>query len=249
MPNRCWCGLKAASGVAPLTCAIQGPAAICRATVPIALSGTQSRTRSASPLSASSLRSLSRALTADPTRPRPITEMRLNMTVAVIVVLRLLHLGDRHPRRCPARHRKSSTHVTSMSLPWHGACRNGRNACGRGVRQRRIGVKGAFMRVRDLMTPDVRTVHERDTLDQPAQIMWDHDCGAVPVVDNDGRIVGMVTDRDICMAAHFRGQPLTWIQVGTVMSREICACQADDQVTDAERLMSTRQLHRLPVLN
>ena len=105
------------------------------------------------------------------------------------------------------------------------------------------------MRVRDLMTPTVRTVHERDTLDQPAQIMWDHDCGAVPVIDDGGRVVGMVTDRDICMAAHFRGQPLTWIQVGTVMSREICACQADDQVIDAERLMSTRQVHRLPVLN
>ena len=105
------------------------------------------------------------------------------------------------------------------------------------------------MRVRDLMTPTVQTVLARDTLDRPAQIMWDHDCGAVPVVDDDGHIVGMLTDRDICMAAHFRGQPLTSIQVGTVMSREICACQADDQLIDAERLMSTRQVHRLPILN
>jgi predicted transcriptional regulator len=86
-------------------------------------------------------------------------------------------------------------------------------------------------------------------LDRPAQIMWDHDCGSVPVVDDEGRVVGLVTDRDICMAAHFRGQPLTAIQVGTVMSRELCACQPDDQILDAERLMSSRQVHRLPILN
>ena len=105
------------------------------------------------------------------------------------------------------------------------------------------------MRVKDLMTSAVHTCHERDTLDRPAQIMWDHDCGGVPVVDDEGRVVGMVTDRDICMAAHFRGQPLTTIQVGTIMSRELCACQPDDQILDAERLMSSRQVHRLPILN
>ena len=105
------------------------------------------------------------------------------------------------------------------------------------------------MRVKDLMTTTVHSCHERDKLDRPAQIMWDHDCGAVPVINDDGRVVGMITDRDICMAAHFRGQPITAIQVGSVMSRELCACQPDDQVLDAERLMSSRQLHRLPILN
>jgi CBS domain-containing protein len=105
------------------------------------------------------------------------------------------------------------------------------------------------MRVKDLMTSTVHICHERDMLDRPAQIMWDHDCGVVPVVNDDGRVVGMITDRDICMAAHFRGRPITAIQVGTVMSRELCACQPDDQVLDAERLMSSRQVHRLPILN
>ena len=105
------------------------------------------------------------------------------------------------------------------------------------------------MRVKDLMTQPVATVHERDTLDRAAYVMWNHDCGAVPVVADDGRAVGMITDRDICMAAMFHGQPLTAIPVSAVMSRELCACQPDDQVLDAERLMSTRQVHRLPILD
>lgn len=105
------------------------------------------------------------------------------------------------------------------------------------------------MRVKDLMTQPVQTVHERDTLDRAAYVMWNHDCGAVPVVNDDGRAVGMITDRDICMAALFHGQPLASVPVSAVMSRELCACQPDDQVLDAERLMSTRQVHRLPILN
>jgi CBS domain-containing protein len=105
------------------------------------------------------------------------------------------------------------------------------------------------MRVKDLMTSTVHTCHERDMLDRPAQIMWDHDCGVVPVVNDEGRVVGMITDRDICMAAHFRGQAIPGIQVGTVMSRELCACQPDDQVLDAERLMSSRQVRRLAILH
>jgi CBS domain-containing protein len=105
------------------------------------------------------------------------------------------------------------------------------------------------MRVKDLMTQPVQTVQERDTLDRAAYVMWNHDCGAVPVVNDDGRAVGMITDRDICMAALFHGQPLTAVPVSAVMSRELCACQPDDQVLDAERLMSTRQVHRLPILD
>ena len=105
------------------------------------------------------------------------------------------------------------------------------------------------MRVKDLMTQPVRTVHEHETLDRAAYVMWNHDCGAVPVVDDEGRAVGMITDRDICMAAMFHGQPLTAVPISAAMSRELCACQPDDQVLDAERLMSTRQVHRLPVLD
>ncbi len=56
------------------------------------------------------------------------------------------------------------------------------------------------MNVGDLMTRDVKTCRSHDSLDRAARIMWDHDCGCVPVVDANGKAVGMITDRDVCMA-------------------------------------------------
>jgi Mg/Co/Ni transporter MgtE len=67
--------------------------------------------------------------------------------------------------------------------------------------------------VRDLMTTAVRSCTTGDNLQRAAQIMWESDCGVVPVVDRDGRLVGMITDRDICMAAYTQGKPLSHIGV------------------------------------
>jgi len=58
----------------------------------------------------------------------------------------------------------------------------------------------------DLMTQQVHHCRVTDRLDRVAAVMWNHDCGAVPVVGDGGRTIGMVTDRDICMAAYTRGQ-------------------------------------------
>lgn len=68
------------------------------------------------------------------------------------------------------------------------------------------------MKVQDIMTADVETCRLDDTLDRPAAIMWERDCGVVPVVDDESRIVGMLTDRDICMAAYTQGRPLPEIR-------------------------------------
>ncbi len=78
--------------------------------------------------------------------------------------------------------------------------------------------------------------------------MWEHDCGIVPVVDGDGRVVGVVTDRDLCMAAHFQNRPLSDIPLAGVMAQEVCTCVADDDVVQAERVMAEKQIHRLPVV-
>src|ERR1700741_92219 len=84
MPKRRSCGVNADRGVAPLTCATHGPVAIVRATSPMAPSGTHSNTSSASRSSTRIDRSISRAATADPTRPRPITLTLLNMDQALL---------------------------------------------------------------------------------------------------------------------------------------------------------------------
>lgn len=104
------------------------------------------------------------------------------------------------------------------------------------------------MRVRELMTHPVHTCSLNDRANTAAQIMWEHDCGIVPVVDANGRVVGVVTDRDLCMAAHFQNQPLSEITLAGVMAQEVCTCVADDDVVQAERVMAEKQIHRLPVV-
>ncbi len=105
------------------------------------------------------------------------------------------------------------------------------------------------MRVKDLMTQPASTCNVRDTANIAAKMMWEHDCGIVPVVDDDGKLVGVVTDRDICMAAYFQGRRLAEIPIEAFMTREPSSCQADDAVPDAQRLMTDRQIHRVPVID
>jgi len=88
-----------------------------------------------------------------------------------------------------------------------------------------------------------------DSLNGAAELMWEHDVGAIPVVDEDGRIAGIVTDRDVAMAAYTQGRSLTAIDCLTAMSRAVFTCRADDSLAAAERLMSDRQVRRLPVIN
>lgn len=105
------------------------------------------------------------------------------------------------------------------------------------------------MRVKELMTQPVYSCSVHDHANDAAQIMWEHDCGVVPVVDGGDRVVGVLTDRDLCMAAHFQNRPLTDIPVAGVMAQQVCTCGADDDIVEAERLMAEKQIHRLPVVN
>jgi CBS domain-containing protein len=103
------------------------------------------------------------------------------------------------------------------------------------------------MRVNDLMERDVKSCRLHDSLSAAARQMWENDCGCVPVLDDDSRVVGMVTDRDICMAAHFQKRPLGEIEIPSAMSDEIFACRSDDPIETAERTMREKQIRRLPV--
>ena len=105
------------------------------------------------------------------------------------------------------------------------------------------------MKVKDVMTTNVRTCSTSDSLATAAQLMWDHDCGCVPVLNEQGRVVGMLTDRDICMAAFFQGAPIAGIQVSAVISGQLFDCTSDDGLSAAERIMREKKVRRLPVLN
>jgi CBS domain-containing protein len=107
------------------------------------------------------------------------------------------------------------------------------------------------MKVEELMTHNVRTCRSGDTLSTAAQLMWDGDCGCVPVISDDGskRVVGMLTDRDICMATHFRGCRPREIAVGDVMSTGVRAVGPSEDLADAEAIMRDAQVRRLPVVD
>jgi CBS domain-containing protein len=104
------------------------------------------------------------------------------------------------------------------------------------------------MYVKDVMTRSPKSCRVTESTNDAARIMWEHDCGAVPIVDEGGQVIGIVTDRDICMAAYFRGVPLSAMPVVSVMAHDVCTCDADDQLADAERLMRDRQIRRLAVV-
>jgi CBS domain-containing protein len=106
----------------------------------------------------------------------------------------------------------------------------------------------AAMIVSQLMTKTVWRCKTTDHLEVPAQLMWDHDIGCVPVVEG-GAVVGMITDRDICMAAHTHGLPLVEIAVTDAMSRTLWSCFPDDDVGSVARRMAMHQLHRMPVID
>jgi CBS domain-containing protein len=79
--------------------------------------------------------------------------------------------------------------------------------------------------------------------------MWERDCGALPVVDQEGRVAGMVTDRDICMAAYTQGRPIHAVPVEKVMAQHVFSCGANDSIEDAEAIMHQFHVHRLPVVD
>ena len=107
------------------------------------------------------------------------------------------------------------------------------------------------MKVEQLMTREVKVCTEADTLNRAAQLMWDSDCGCIPVIsaNGDGRLIGVVTDRDIAIAAYTQGKQLWAIPVGTAMAHEVIACHANDGVSQAEALMRDNRVRRLPVID
>ena len=104
------------------------------------------------------------------------------------------------------------------------------------------------MRVDQAMTKDVKVCRASDALNEAARLMWDNDCGCVPVVDKGGRAVGMLTDRDVCMAAYTRGTALRDIPVEQIMSRQVISCGPDSSIDVAEELMARHQIRRLAVV-
>ncbi len=105
------------------------------------------------------------------------------------------------------------------------------------------------MKVSELMSTDVKACSPHDTLNRAAQLMWENDCGVAPAVDEHMRPVGMITDRDVCMAAYTQGVRLADATVERVMSRNAHTCAPGDDLTVAEKTMRERRVRRLAVVD
>jgi len=145
-----------------------------------------------------------------------------------------------------------SASIVKRSLEDLGATRKAR-----GLRRAVLGFLGRWSSasvrlggaVRAVMTSDVVTCTAGETLHRAAQIMWERDCGSVPVIDAAGRISGIITDRDLAMGAFTQGLPLVAIPVGRVASGRVHTVPFTASIDDVVAVMGERRVRRVIVVD
>lgn len=100
-----------------------------------------------------------------------------------------------------------------------------------------------------IMTTDIKTVTQDASLKEVAAVMKAANCGVVPVVDGDHKLIGLVTDRDIVLRACAEGRSPTETRAGDVMTADIEAVTADEEIKDVIELMGEKQIRRIPVVD
>lgn len=105
------------------------------------------------------------------------------------------------------------------------------------------------MKVKEVMSANPTACTLTDSLAEVAGLMWEKDCGIVPVLAEGGKVIGLVTDRDICMAAALKGRQLANIAVEDTISGKVFTCNADDDVRTALETLKEKKVRRLPVLD
>lgn len=105
------------------------------------------------------------------------------------------------------------------------------------------------MKVKELSFQNPFTISRNNNLDLAASLMWEHDLGVLPVINESGQVVGMITDRDIAMAAFTQGKRLIDLLVESSMSKSALTCNQEDELSDALELMQKHQIRRIPVLD
>jgi CBS domain-containing protein len=103
------------------------------------------------------------------------------------------------------------------------------------------------MKIEDVMTRRVVAARADTDLAHVARLMWENDCGSVPVVDAEDKVVGMVTDRDAYMGAYFGGRALRELRAAGCMAAEMTTCRPDENVAKVLLRMGARRVRRVPV--
>ena len=105
------------------------------------------------------------------------------------------------------------------------------------------------MKVQSIMTTVVFACRADDSLEEAARLLWEHDCGSLPVLDASGMVSSVITDRDICMGAYTSGRPLSELKVSSAMSGRLITCRPGEDIEEAVRKMCEHALRRLPVVD
>jgi len=106
------------------------------------------------------------------------------------------------------------------------------------------------MNIDSIMEKEVVTCGPDDTLESAAIMMWNSACGAIPIVSEDGRALGVITDRDIAMASALQHKPLWQIKTQEVCGdREVISCQSNATAGEALQKMGENGVRRLLVLD
>lgn len=105
------------------------------------------------------------------------------------------------------------------------------------------------MKVKEIMTQSAVCCSPETNVGRAVQLLWERNVGMLPVVNGEGKLVGVVTDRDLCIAMGTRNRLPGELSVGEVAVRKVFTCEPDDDVHIALSLMSAKQVRRLPVVN
>jgi len=105
------------------------------------------------------------------------------------------------------------------------------------------------MKVQDLMTPNAITCGPNTNLARVAGLMWDNNCGSLAVTNEHGKVIGLITDRDICIAVATRQRLAAEILVSEVITGEVWTCGPQDDIRKLLQTMRNARVRRLPVIS
>ena len=106
------------------------------------------------------------------------------------------------------------------------------------------------MNINEVMSTDVKSCHPQSNLDEVARLMWDNDCGAIPVVDEKNKPLGIITDRDIAMAAMHNHRPLWEMRASQlVQEQHPCCSHQEDSLESCLSKMENNGVRRIMVTN
>lgn len=105
------------------------------------------------------------------------------------------------------------------------------------------------MKVKEIMTPNAKAIWLTGSLADAAKLMWENDCGVLPIVKDGQKVIGMITDRDICMAVAMRDTNPSSVSVEEVMTGQVYSVKPEDDVDQALQAMQEHKVRRLPVVN